>query len=143
MADIKKISERFDDALVKGDYDEILAFFHPDCDIEILGKTLRGLEGARMWLDWLYGNAPKIRFEPAVIISEDNTFYEEFYAIATLENGKEVRSHQAETLIYEGDKLRVLRVFLNPLDFSDVVARDPISRLIVNAIKKKAVKGLE
>lgn len=84
-----------------------------------------------------------IRFEPVVVIAEGNIFYEEFYAIVTLKNGKEIRSHQAETLIYEEDKLKILRVFLNPLDFSDVVARDPFSKLIVNMIKKKAVKELE
>lgn len=38
MADIKKISEKFDYALVKGDYGEILDFFHPDCEIELLLK---------------------------------------------------------------------------------------------------------
>ncbi|MBD3349950.1 MAG: hypothetical protein GF364_00510 [Candidatus Lokiarchaeota archaeon] len=140
--DVKQLSKEFDEALEKRDYREILGFFHEECEIEILNKVLRGKKGAEKWLDWLYENAPKIRFEPSVIISEENTFYEEFYAIVTLENGTEIRSHQAETLIYEDNKLKTLRVFLNPLDFSEIVAKDPFSNWILKTIKKKAVKGL-
>lgn len=140
--DIKKISEDFDQAIVDRDIEKILSFFHDECEIELLDQKLKGKIGARQWIDWLYSKAPKIYFKPSVIICEGNIFYEEFYAIITLSNGKIIKSHQAETLIYEDGKLKILRIFFNPLDFADIVAKDPITKLIVKKIKKKSIEGL-
>ena len=119
-----------------------MSIFAEDCVIEILGVTLNGKKGAQKWLNWLYSKAPALQFEPVVIISEGNVFYEEFFVHTMLPNGIKVISHQAETLIFENDKLKTLRVFFNPLDFSDLVAKGPISNGIIKIIQKKATEGL-
>jgi ketosteroid isomerase-like protein len=142
MKPIKKIAEEFDIAIEKRDIREVLDFFSEDCEIELLGVKLYGKTGAKKWIEWLYSNAPKLQFEPVVIITEGNVFYEEFYVIVTLPNGKLVKSHQAETLLFENEKIKTLRIFFNPLDFSDVVTKGPISKGIVKYILKTAKKGL-
>ncbi len=135
---IEDISAKFDAVLEQRDIDAALSFFHPDCEIQILNQTLIGLDGARSWLHWLYQQAPKLHFKPIVIISEGNIFYEEFLVIVSLPNGKMIRSRQAETLIYENDKIKSLRIYFDPLDFAELVTKDPISKFIVKQIKKKA-----
>jgi hypothetical protein len=142
MKSIKKIAEEFDIAIETREISSVLDFFSEDCEIELLGIKLYGKKGAKKWIEWLYSNAPKVNFEPVVIITEGNVFYEEFYANVTLPSEKIIKSHQAETLIFENGKLKTLRIFFNPLDFSDVVAKGPISRKIISYIKKKARKGL-
>ena len=140
--EIKQIAENFDDAIESRDIPKILAFFHENCEITILNETLQGKEGALKWQNWLFSKAPNIQFEPIVIIAEDSIFYEEFFVIITLKDGTKIKSRQAETLIFENRFLKSLRIFFDPLDFADIVVRDPFSRLIINYINKKARKGL-
>lgn len=91
----------------------------------------------------MFANAPDLKFELVVVISEENIFYEEFFVNVTLPSGKVVKSHQAETLMFEEGKLKTLRIFFNPLDFSDVVVKGPISKAVIRYILKTAQKGLD
>ncbi|UYP48218.1 hypothetical protein NEF87_004503 [Candidatus Lokiarchaeum ossiferum] len=141
--DIKTIAENFDKALTERNIPSILKFFHENCEITTLNVPLKGKEGAQQWLKWLFEKTPQLDFEPVVIISEGNVFYEEFYAIVKLKNGQIIRSHQAETLIFEENKLKILKIFFNPLDFADIVAKDPISKRLIKIIQRKARKGLK
>ena len=142
MNSVKELAEKFDKAIEQHDIPAVLDAFSEDCEIELLGILLKGKEGAKKWIEWLYSNVPDIKFEPVVIISEDNVFYEEFYAIATLPNGKIIKSHQAETLIYEGDKLKILRIFFNPLDFAEMARGGRFGKRIFSYLIKKSVSGL-
>lgn len=143
MDSIKLIAKEFDKTIEQRNLQKVLDFFSKECEIELLGITLKGKEGAKLWITWLFENAPNLRFEPVVIISDGDVFYEEFYVNITLPNGKIIRSHQAETLVFENNLLKSLRIFFNPLDFSDIVAKDPLSKFVINYIKKKSRKGLE
>jgi len=139
---IRKVAMDFDNAIEKRDFEHALSAFAPDCEIELLGVKLTGLEGARQWMKWLFDKVASIRFEPVTIMVDGDTFFEEFVAIARLDDGREMHSRQAEVLVYEDYKLKSLRLYFDRLDFSDAVARDFISKTIVKQLIKMSLKGL-
>ncbi len=142
MIPVKELAEKFDEAIEQHNIPAVIEAFSDDCEIELLGIKLHGKEGAKKWINWLYSTIPNIKFEPVVIINEGNVFYEEFFVIVTLPNGKMVKSHQAETLIFEIDKLKTLRIFFNPLDFSDFARGGRLGKRLFDILIKKSVSGL-
>ena len=139
---IKEVAMELDNAIESGDVEQIVAFFADDCEIELMGITLSGKDGARRWLEWLFDTLVEVKFRPVTIMVEDDTFFEEFILIGTLQNGKVVESKQSEVLIYEDYKIKSLRVYFDRLDFADVVADDFISRKIVKMLISRSLKGL-
>jgi ketosteroid isomerase-like protein len=139
---IRQVAMDFDNAIENGNFEQALSAFAHDCEIELLGVKLTGLEGARRWMNWLFEKVASIRFQPITIMVDGDTFFEEFVATAKLDDGREIHSKQAEVLIYEDYKLKSLRLYFDRLDFSDAVARDFISKAIVKQLIKMSLKGL-
>jgi hypothetical protein len=69
-------------------------------------------------------------------------FFEEFLVKATLNNGKKANSKQSEILVYEGSKIKSLRLYFDRLDFLSSIVKDFISKTIINQIIKKSLEGL-
>ncbi|MBW1713553.1 MAG: nuclear transport factor 2 family protein [Deltaproteobacteria bacterium] len=139
---IKQIAMAFDQAIESLDLESALSYFADDCRIELLGIVLSGQDGARKWLQWLFGNLAQIKFEPVTIMVQDGVFFEEFVIQARLDDGRQVRSKQSEVLVYEKDKIKSLRLYFDRLDFADLVARGFVSRTIVRRLIKASLKGL-
>ncbi len=139
---IKRIAMDLDNAIESRDIDHIVSFFADDCEIELMGVTLSGRDGARRWLEWLFDTLVEIKFKPVVIIVENSTFFEEFILVGTLPNGKVVESKQSEVLVYENCKIKSLRVYFDRLDFADVVAEGFISKRIVRTLISRSLRGL-
>lgn len=132
----------FDNAIESKDIDHMVSFFVDDCEIELMGITLSGKDGARRWLEWLFGSLAGVKFKPVIIMVEGNVFFEEFILVGTLPNGKVVESKQSEVLVYEDYKIKSLRIYFDRLDFAEVVAKDFISRKIVSTLISRSLKGL-
>ncbi len=139
---IKKIAMDLDNAIESRDVDHIVSFFADDCEIELMGVTLSGRDGARRWLEWLFDTLVEVKFKPVVIMVENSTFFEEFILVGTLPNGKVVESKQSEVLVYENCKIKSLRVYFDRLDFADVVAEGFISKRIVRTLISRSLRGL-
>ena len=131
-----------DNAIESRDIDHIVSFFADDCEIELMGVTLSGKNGARRWLEWLFDTLVEVKFKPVVIMVENSTFFEEFLLVGTLPNGKVVESKQSEVLVYENYKIKSLRVYFDRLDFADVVAEGFISKRIVRTLISRSLRGL-
>lgn len=84
----------------------------------------------------------KIKFEPVIIMVENNVFFEEFIVKAILLDGSEVESKWAEVLIYENYKIKSLRLYFDRLDFANSIIKGPISKMIIKKIIKESTKGL-
>ena len=139
---IKEVAMDLDNAITNKDIDAILDAFTYDCEIELLGITLHGLDGVKKWVNWLYTHIEEIELEPVVIMVENNVFFEEFIVHAKLKNGKIVSSKQAEVLVYEDYMIKSLRLYFDRLDFSASVVDGFIGKGIVNKLIKKTVEGL-
>ena len=139
---IKEVAMEFDNAITNKDIDSIMDAFAYDCEIELLGITLYGLDGVKKWVDWLYTHIDEIDLEPVIIMVEDDIFFEEFIVHAKLKNGKITESKQSEVLIYEDYKIKSLRLYFDRLDFSASVVEGFIGKSIVNKLIKKTVEGL-
>jgi ketosteroid isomerase-like protein len=139
---IKKVAMDLDNAIESRDIDHIVSFFADDCEIELMGVTLSGKNGARRWLEWLFDTLVEVKFKPVVIMVENSTFFEEFLLVGTLRNGKVVESKQSEVLAYENYKIKSLRVYFDRLDFADVVAEGFISKRIVRTLISRSLRGL-
>jgi ketosteroid isomerase-like protein len=141
---IREVAKKLDDALERKDIEFVVSCFSENCEIEVLGVHLRGKEGVRKWLTWLYKDVPTLEFEPVTIMVDKNVFFEEFIVHGTLQGGKAVQSKQAEVLLYDDDyKVKGLRLYFDRLDFADAVTRDFISKGIVRQIINLSLKGLK
>ncbi len=137
-----KAAKDFDDAIETRNVDRILPFFDEECTIELFGLTLRGHEGARKWLEWMFQHLSAISFDPIVIMVEGNVFFEEFVVNGTLYDGRHVQSKQAEVLIYEKSLVKELRLYFDRLDFAESVATGWITRKIIKRLITASTKGL-
>ena len=131
-----------DNTLEKMIIDDILPFFAADCEIIILEAKLTGREGARKWLKWMLAHVKEIKFEPIIIMVENDVFFEEFIVKATLHDGSKVESKWAEVLIYENYKIKSLRLYFDRLEFANSITKGPISKMIIKKIIKESLKGL-
>jgi ketosteroid isomerase-like protein len=139
---IKQVAMEFDNALETRDVERVVSAFTEDCEIELLGITLKGREGARRWIEWLLANIPEIEFEPVTIMVEGGVFFEEFVVTARRSDGSELKSKQAEVLVFEDYRLKSLRLYFDRLDFSDLITGNIVSRKIVESVKSRSLKGL-
>ena len=140
---IRSVAKDLDDTLETKDNERIMEFFADDCEIELLGVTLKGKGGVRKWLDWKYEHVAGYELVPVVIMIEGNVFFEEFIVKARLPNGTELESKQAEVRIYDEDyKVKCLRLYFDRLYFADAVTKGPISRFIVRRLINMSIKGL-
>lgn len=139
---IRQVAMEFDHALTSMDIDEVLPFFSEECEIEVLGVTLKGLDGAKQWLEWLFSHLSSIQFEPVTIMVEGNVFFEEFVVVGTLSDGRVVRSKQAEVLVYDDYKIKNLRLFFDRLDFADAITNGFLEKRAVGMLIKKSLDGL-
>lgn len=140
--EIRKVAMDFDNAIEGKNVEVALSSFADDCEIELLGVKLTGREGARKWIGWLYKNLAEVKFVPVTVMVDGSTFFEEFILEGTLHNGVEVRSKQAEVLIYEKLRIKSLRLYFDRLDFADLVAKGPISGAISRRLVRTSLKGL-
>ena len=139
---ILKVAEAFDDVIETRDIEKILPFFAEDCEIEVLGITLQGREGARVWLKWMFKHLALIKFKPVIIMVEGDTIFEEFMVNGVLHNGRKVSSKQAEVLVYENYLVKKLRLYFDRLDFADAVSKGFFDKFIIRQIKKKSLQDL-
>ena len=139
---IRELAMALDNAIESKNEEAILSSFADDCEIELLRQHLTGKEGVKKWIDWLYKNVRQIKFQPIIIIVKGNTLFEEFIVRARLHSGIEIKSKQAEVLVYDNDKIKSLRLYFDRLDFAESVTKGRISKAMVNQIIKKSLEGL-
>ena len=128
---IREVAMDFDNAIEARDIGQMVDAFAEDCEIELMGITLKGKDGARKWSEWLCNSTPNIVFTPIIIMVEGNVFFEEFLVTGTLPNGTIVKSKQSEVLVYENYKIKSLRLYFDRLDFADLVAQGFFSKKVV------------
>jgi ketosteroid isomerase-like protein len=140
--EIRKIAMALDEALESKDLEAVVEKFADNCEIELLSVKLHGKQGVRRWFSWIYTHVAEIKFLPVTIMVEGNTFFEEYIVKAKFQDGEETRSNQAVVLVFEGLKIKSLRMYFDRLDFASSVAKDIISKTIVRELLKKSLEGL-
>lgn len=140
--EIRKAALAFDDALENKDLPKVLEGLADDCEIELLGVKLRGKEGAKQWYNWMYKHVAALKFLPITILVDGNTYFEEFTVEATLHDGQKARSSQTVVVAFENLKIKSLRMYFDRLDFANAVAKDIISKTIIEQLKKRTLEGL-
>ena len=139
---IIKLAAELDKDLEKQDVDKLISYFSEDCEIEILGLKLKGIIDLKKWLNWFFNLFDTIIFEPIVIMVEKNIFFEEFIIHVTYNQDKKLSVKIAEVLEYKNYKIKSLRLYLDRLDFADILTSGFLSKKIVKLIKKRSFKGL-
>ncbi len=139
---IIKLAADLDDDLEKQDVEKMVTYFSEDCKIEILGLELKGNINLKKWLNWFFNLFDTIKFEPLVIMVENNVFFEEFIIYVTFNQGKKLSIKIAEVLEYENYKINSLRLYLDRLEFAEIFTTGFLSKKVVEIIKKRSIKGL-
>ncbi len=121
---------------------KLIPYFSEDCEIEIFGLKLKGKSNMKKWLNWFFNLFVTIKFEPIVIMVDNNIFFEEFIIHITFKQGKKVSVKLAEVLEYQNYKIKSLRLYLDRLEFADIFATGFLSKKLVKLFKKRSLKGL-
>ncbi len=141
-AKIIKLAEDLDNDLEIKNINKLGAYFSENCEIEILGLKLRSKTNLKKWLSWFFNLFDTVKFEPIVIIVEKNIFFEEFIIHITFKRGKNLSVKIAEVLEYQNYKIKSLRLYLNRLEFADILTTGFLSKKLVKLIIKRSLKGL-
>ena len=139
---ILKLASDLDNDLELQDIERLVPYFSEECEIEMLGIKLKGIAGLKKWLNWFFTMFESIKFEPILIMVENNIFFEEFYIHTSFKNGKQLNVKITEVLEYENYKIKSLRLYLDRLEFADAALDGFLSKKLVKLIKKKSLKGL-
>ncbi len=139
---ILKLAADLDKDLEKKDIDKVMTYFSEDCEIEILGITMKAYSGAKKWLEWFFELFETVQFEPIVIMVEDNIFFEEFLIHGVSKNQSNINVKVSEVLEYKNYKIKSLRLYLDRLLFADIALTGFLSKRIVNLIKRRSLVGL-
>ena len=51
---ILKLASDLDDDLEKMEIEALIPYFAEDCEIELLGLSLKGISGLKKWLKWFF-----------------------------------------------------------------------------------------
>ena len=139
---IIKIAEELDNDLELQDVNKLIPYFSEDCEIELFGLKLLGRQNLKIWLNWFFSLFDTIHFEPIVIMVENNIFFEEFIIHVTFKQGKKLSVKVAEVLEYKNYKIKSLRLYLDRLEFANILTTGFLSKKIIKLIKKRSLKGL-
>jgi hypothetical protein len=139
---IIKLAEELDNDLESQEVDTLLPYFSEDCEIEIFGLKIIGKQRLKNWLIWFFSLFDKIKFEPIVIMVEKNIFFEEFFIHVSFNQGKELSVKIAEVLEYQDYKIKSLRLYIDRLEFAEVIATGFFSKKIIRMIQKRSIKDL-
>ena len=139
---ILKIAADLDRDLELQDVDKLIPYFSEDYEIEMFGLRFTGKKNLKKWLSWFFKLFESIKFEPLVIMVENNFFFEEFIIRATFVQGKQLSIKIAEVLEYENYKIKSLRLYLDRLEFADILTTGFLSKKLLKLIKKRSLKGL-
>ena len=140
---IRVAATRLDDALERGDTEEVVACFAEDCEVELLGVRLCGRDGVRRWLRWMKARGiQSLWFTPRSIVVEGDVFVEEFLASLRMVDGRMVESRQSEVLVYENNLVKSLRLYFDPMDFAEIHRHSPVPYL-ASLLRTAARQGLE
>ena len=141
---IRALAKSLDDAIENEDIEKVLSFFTEDCETELLGLRLKGRQGLKRALDWMYKHVTSITLSPITIIIDGSVFFEEFLVRAKTHKGELLEVKQAEVLIYNEDYLVTsLRLYFDRLLLADTVATNIIDRDLLNQVIKNSLRGLE
>ncbi|MFX1329595.1 MAG: hypothetical protein ACFE91_15820 [Promethearchaeota archaeon] len=73
---------------------------------------------------------------------EDNIFFEEFIIHVTFYQNKKLNVKMVEVLEYRDYKIKSLRLYLDRLEFADLLTKGYISKKLVKLIKKRSLRDL-
>jgi ketosteroid isomerase-like protein len=137
-------AQALDEAIEKRDVEATMAFFSDDFEIEMIGLTLKGREGLKKALSWMFDCLKEIRIIPLTILIDGATFFEEFVLRSKTKRGKTLEVRQAEVLIYDLDyKVKSLRLYFDRLELGEVFASNIGERLVVKLLARASVKSLQ
>ena len=139
---IRKYAKALDDAIEKRNIEEVVSCFSENCEIELLGINLVGKEGLRKAIGWMYMHLKEIVLVPVIIMVDGNTFFEEFIVKAKVKGGREIQAKQAEVLVYDGCKVRSLRLYFDRLELAEAFTSNIIEKIIIKQLIKTSLKGL-
>ncbi len=133
---IIKLAMNFDNDLEAKNLEKLPSYFSDDCQIELLGVTLKGREGVSEWLAWLFENVKELRFIISTVIVKDNILFEEYALNAVTAEGLKIQSRQAEVLEFDQcNKILNLRLYFDRIDFA--------SNLLHHSVRKQNTPALK
>ncbi|KUG03926.1 hypothetical protein ASZ90_018706 [hydrocarbon metagenome] len=133
---IIKLAMNFDNDLESKNLEKLPAYFSDDCQIELLGRTLKGREGIGEWLAWLFDNYDELRFVIINVIVKGNILFEEYAFSAVTSDGTKIQSRQAEVIEFDQcNKIRNLRLYFDRIDFAGNLLQHSVSKQEAATIK--------
>jgi len=109
------MAEIFEDAIVNNDVEKFASLFTEDSMIEDPFGTLKGPEGARLCMEWIYSHFEKIALKEILTIVRGNVVVIEYFLEGITRNGETVTFPGVLIEECEGLKIRHLRNYFDGL----------------------------
>jgi ketosteroid isomerase-like protein len=141
--EIRRRAKELDDAVEEEDVEKVLSFFSDDCEVRFGGVTLRGKDGLRRGLAWLYDRLGTVKFELVTILVEGNTLFEEFLMKTQKQPDAEFQTAAAEVLVYQDGRVTSLRLYFDRLALAHALAKGVVEKWIVKKLDRISLGDLK
>jgi hypothetical protein len=141
--DIRDLAEKFDRALARRDLKAARSWFAPECQLELMGLTLLDPEGAERWLRWLFAIMPLIEIETVTTLNDPPVLFQEQIVRTELPAGERIESRQMRVTVWEGGRIKELRINFDRVDLAPLIARGRLARVLVRRFQQASVARLK
>lgn len=136
-------AERFSELVASNNMDAIVSCFTEDCAIEFLNVKLKGKNGVREWIKWLYGHMSELNFENSITLVDGYLLFRECTLSGKLHNGIKIRSRQAHIVVFDDDCLITnFRYYFDRLDFIESAINRIVAKGVKQTFNQKTLKHL-
>jgi len=137
-ASIRSVHEN----IMKNDVEKLLPLFAEDVTLISPGVTLKGHDGVRRWMKWLYFDFPKLTLKETSLIIEENKAAHEYVLEGTTPEGQTVSFDGVAIYEFKDGKILTCRIYYDVLTIAKQVVKGFIAKRAVKSMVDQYEKGL-
>jgi len=131
-----------DDAYMRNDADKLVSLFTEDGTITDPAGTLKGPEGIRLYLKWVYTHFSKVSLREVGVIVEGNRLAREVIFEGTMPDGLTVTYPVVSISEFKDGKTQSWRIYYDVLAPAKQTAKGWMARRALRSIEARFRRGL-
>ncbi len=134
---IKSVIQAAHEAIIKNDVEKLLTCFTADASITDAVGTLRGHDGVRTWIKWLYKSMSKVNLKETGLVIEGDKAAHEYVFEGTTPEGVNVNFSSLAIYEFKDEKIQSLRDYFDILGIAKQMAKGYIAKKAISSIEKQ------
>ncbi|MGQ9543195.1 MAG: nuclear transport factor 2 family protein [Candidatus Bathyarchaeia archaeon] len=142
VEDVKAAVRGVHDAIMSNDVERFISFFAEDATLTDAAGILKGPDGLRLWMKWLYSNFSRMILKDKRLIAEGDSAAHEYLLEGATPEGSTVSFSGVAIYEFKDGKIQHIRNFYDVLGIAGQVAKGWMARRAVNSIEEQFKRGL-